>query len=260
MIEELKEEQASSYVLGALSPEESRAFEVLLLSDPELQQLVAEFRGVTDSLAAAVPRVRPSAELKQRIMARLDVRNRAIRSVDRPERPMDRDGFPFWLPWALAAFLAVMCIALLTQGQAARHLLTSKANQLRSELAASQAQIAELKSRDYLSQQRVALFRSLLESSPKAAAALIWDNDRQEGVLVVVNLAPLSPDRDYQLWVIDKQNNPIDAGVFPVDEEGQARVQFKPKARVPAADKFAVTVEDKGGKPKPEGKMVLLGS
>ncbi len=44
MIEERMEEQASLYVLGVLTPEETRVFEEALGRDAELQQFVATLR------------------------------------------------------------------------------------------------------------------------------------------------------------------------------------------------------------------------
>ncbi len=108
---------------------------------------------------------------------------------------------------------------------------------------------------------RIAMLGSLLEGSPKAIAVSLWDAERQDGVLVVQNLAPQPADKDYQLWVIDPQHGaPVDAGVFNVDEKGNVRFRFKPKASVKSADKFAVTLEKKGGVPAPQGRMVLAGS
>ena len=68
----------------------------------------------------------------------------------------------------------------------------------------------------------------------------------------------LPNDKDYQLWVID-QGVPVDAGVIFVKDQGKARLQFKPKSRIKTADKFAVTVEAKGGSPTPKGTMLLIG-
>ncbi len=38
-----------------------------------------------------------------------------------PERPPEVGGFPFWLPWVLAACLGAICIVLMTQGQGVGH-------------------------------------------------------------------------------------------------------------------------------------------
>jgi len=54
---------------------------------------------------------------------------------------------------------------------------------------------------------------------------------------------------------------PVSAGVFQVDDKGNVRVQFKAGKPIVTADKFAVTVEPKGGLPAPTlTNLVLLGS
>ena len=119
----------------------------------------------------------------------------------------------------------------------------------------------ELRARDRVAQVKIAMLGSLLEDSPKAIAVSVWDNEKQDGVLVVQNLTPLPADKDYQLWVVDPQQKlPVDAGVFSVDAKGTVRLHFKPKSNVTAATVFAVSLEKKGGVPVAEGKMVLAGN
>lgn len=96
------------------------------------------------------------------------------------------------------------------------------------------------------------------ESKP---ARVMWDADKQDGLLVVQNLAQQPADKDYRLWVIDPQHAaPVDAGVFTLEEKGNVHFRFKPKASVKSADKFAVTWEKMGGVSAPQGTMVLAGS
>ena len=55
---------APAYALGALSPEEARAFEAALAKSPELQREVAEYRELNAVLAAGQP-VHPPAALRE---------------------------------------------------------------------------------------------------------------------------------------------------------------------------------------------------
>ena len=93
-------------------------------------------------------------------------------------------------------------------------------------------------------------------------AVSVWDNDRQDGVFIVHSLKPPPANKDYQLWVIDpKYAVPVDAGVFHVDAQGSVRVDFRAKKPIVMADKFAVTIENKGGSDLPTTTaMVLVGS
>ena len=72
MIDERTEELAAAYVLGALDPEEIKQVERQLQSDAELQQLVAELRGVTELVGGTSPAVEPSVGLRARLQVELE--------------------------------------------------------------------------------------------------------------------------------------------------------------------------------------------
>ena len=100
----------------------------------------------------------------------------------------------------------------------------------------------------------------MLGNSPAALAVAVWDPTREEGVLAVSRLPALASEKDYQLWVIDNQYpSPVSGGVFVVDPAtGEARIVFRADKPVHSIAKFAVSLERKGGVPKPEGPIVLL--
>jgi anti-sigma-K factor RskA len=118
-----------------------------------------------------------------------------------------------------------------------------------------------LKDEHDIAQLKIATLASLAGNTPQAQAVAVWDPLKQEGVLQVEKLPALAADKDYQLWVIDPQYpNPVDGGVFQVDPAtGEARVAFHPDKPVRTAAKFAVSLERKGGVPKAEGPILLLG-
>ncbi|MDQ6631891.1 MAG: anti-sigma factor [Verrucomicrobiota bacterium] len=171
---------------------------------------------------------------------------------------------PNWLPWAMVAGLVILCSIFATKTGSLKdevNRLAALRDQQKNELTSLQSSLDELRTKDRVSQVRIAMLNSLLESSPKAVAFSVWDAEKQDGVLLVQNLAVLPTDKDYQLWVIDpKHPAPVSAGVFSVDEKGTVRFRFKPTSAVMSADKFAVTVEKKGGAAAPQGKMVLAGT
>ena len=112
MIDERREEQASLYVLGALPPEEQTAFETELNRNAELRQLVDALRVSRDALAGTVPLREPPMHLKQRILEK-------IAPPQKSPEPIARTGsfsiINIWVPWALAASLAVRCSVLFWQ-------------------------------------------------------------------------------------------------------------------------------------------------
>ena len=288
MIDERKEELASLYVLGALTSVELEAFEAELKNDGELRILVDALRKGADAVAVSVPAKTPASDLKNRLMARLDAQSKIVTMpASQPVAPAGSR----WLPWALAACLAVLVIyqqnqsfqaetagqqaqleALMLErqtlsGQATA--LTMKLERLDKLLQSSQstneiltAELKQIKESNRLANLRIAMLNTLLAESPKAIAVSVWDNQKQTGIFHVENLKPLPPGKDYQLWVIDPQyKTPVDAGVFQVDEKGNVRFEFKPRQPIAAANTFAVTEEPKGGRPTPTlDRMVLAGN
>ena len=113
-----------AYVLDALEPGERRAFEERLEQDAELQAEVARHREVVAGLADALPRIRPSAGLKKRVLeaARSAPRETAtLQAVDgnaHASTPTRRPASaPSPLPWfaAAAALVPAVGLGMLTQ-------------------------------------------------------------------------------------------------------------------------------------------------
>ena len=287
MIDEGLQEQAAAYALGALDDNETKAFEISLRVDPELRALVRELRSVTEALAGTAPALEPPAAVKARLLLEIEPRQPAA-SKSTPERPISAPasapvsapiGVPVsrpaanpWIPWAIAAALALVSLAFLWQSAGLRSQLAAQANRIneltasaelaRSETTDLRQAVAKLRESNRLASFRIALLDSLLAASPKTIAVSVWDNERQDGVFIVRNLKPLPSDKDYQLWIIDpKYPSPVDAGVFQVDDKGNVRRDFRAKLPIQAANQFAVTIEQKGGAAVPNTKaMVLAGS
>jgi anti-sigma-K factor RskA len=286
VIDEGMQEQAAAYALGALDENETMAFEVSLRVDPELRALVRELRSVTEALAGTVPALEPPAAVKARLLLEIEPPQPAApkRTPERPIStpasapvgapigvPVSRPANP-WIPWAIAAALALVSLAFLWQSAGLRSQLAAQANRIneltasaelaRSETSDLRRAVAKLRESNRLASFRIALLDSLLAASPKTIAVSVWDNERQDGVFIVRNLKPLPSDKDYQLWIIDpKYPSPVDAGVFQVDAKGNVRRDFRAKLPIQAANQFAVTIEQKGGAAVPNTKaMVLAGS
>lgn len=145
MIDERRETQASLYALGALPPGETREFEAALRSDPRLKALVAELLGAADAMVAGFPQVTPPPGLKSRVMAAVTARAVApaarakVVGLDTARTP----GWMVWLPYALAACFAVLCVVLISLGRNLRE----QALALREQLAERTAEADDLKSR-----------------------------------------------------------------------------------------------------------------
>lgn len=233
MIDERTEELAALYALDLLESDEMPAFEARLANEPELRALVDQLRASAAALAHSVPSRNLPPHLESRI-------RQAVRESGPPQaRSFVR---PSWVPWAIAAALTVACV-----------LLVQERGRLRRD-------VAKLESRDALARAQIATLSSKLASAPRATAVIIWDPEKQEGVLKAINVPANARDQDYQLWVVDPQyQQPVSAGVFGVDNSGVTKISFRPQARVKSVKAFAVSLERKGGVPKAEGPMVLAG-
>jgi anti-sigma-K factor RskA len=264
MIDERMQEQAALHVLGALTPAEAVEFKKAMQANPELKEFVARLSIATGALAGAVPLVEPPPQLRAKILARVAPPQKVVLL---PERKAVRFS---WLPWPLAAGLAVVCLILFTQdsqlkqqvgAQAAQiNELNRVAKSLQSATNDLQQAVVALQETNRLANLRIAMLNSLMTDAPKAVAVSLWDESKQEGVFVVQNLKGLPAGKDYQLWVLDNGTKPVDAGVFHVNADGSGRTDFKAKLPIKVAGKFAVTEEVKGGAASPTLKnLVLIG-
>lgn len=89
---------------------------------------------------------------------------------------------------------------------------------------------------------------------PSSMATVYWDTRTKDVYLFVNKMPHPADDKQYQLWAI-VDGVPVDAGVFTI-ENGLPVVTMK---NIPKAQAFAITLEKKGGSPKPEGQMYVLG-
>jgi anti-sigma-K factor RskA len=283
MIAERQEELAALGAVDLLSPAEQAEFDAAAAADPALAALLASFRSTAAELAHSAPPVVPPTLLKTRILASLSTQTapvsaRSSRGIVIP--------FTSWIGLAAAACFALTTAyfgqaflterasvaALRDQQTLAELALRGATNQLeaerligRRELAARDQRVTDLTrqlaAQGTLADYKIATLASLLGNSPQALAVAVWNPANQEGVLTVQKLPALAADKDYQLWVVDPQYPiPVDGGVFRVDPAtGEARLNFRPNLPVKTVAKFAVSLERKGGVPKAEGPMVLIG-
>jgi len=79
---------------------------------------------------------------------------------------------------------------------------------------------------------------------------VVWSNTLQKGYLRFTNMPVNDPATEqYQLWIIDPQRDdkPIDGGVFDISKSGEVIVPINAKLGVVNPQAFAVTIEKPGG-------------
>ena len=269
MITERHEELATLHAFDLLEGADRHAFEAELAANAELAAFAASLHDTTVHLALAAPQITPPAALKERILAAA-------------EAPAPAEVIPFALfrlvPWGLAAALALSTGWLLTHNLALRTAnATLQTERQLAEVAyqAAQNQLTErsllaekminqlgtqLRRSENLARLKVSALASLAGNSKEAQAIAVWDPDQQSGLLTFDKMPVITDAQDYQIWVVDPAYpNPVNGGVFRVDANGRATLAFKPDQPVLAAAAFAISLEKKGGVPKAEGPIVMLG-
>ncbi len=94
------------------------------------------------------------------------------------------------------------------------------------------------------------------ESSRATGYALVLDQSKV--LLVATNLPKLPADREYQLWLLRKDEPAIvSGGVFDSDDSSRAVVQFADDQLVSQLQAVTVTEEPSGGTLSPTGKKIL---
>jgi len=90
--------------------------------------------------------------------------------------------------------------------------------------------------------------------APASMAMVYWDSRSKDVYLMANNLPMPAAGKQYQLWAI-VDNKPVDAGMVDM---GKAHVMVKMK-NIPRAQLFAITLEQAGGSPTPQGPMYVMG-
>ena len=269
MIIERQEELAALSAIGLLEGPERVAFDAELAGNTELRALRDSLTATMSAVALTVPQIEPPAGLKSRVLA----------AVAGPA-PGKVFAFPLLslAPWALAAGLAVAAAWFASQNlNLRRENLTLRSERQLAELAyqMTQNQLAErsllaehmiadlgnqLRQSEDLTRLKVTALASLAGNTKEAQAIAVWNPAQQSGLLTIEQLPAIAATQDYQIWIVDPAYpNPVNGGVFTVDPAGKAILGFKPDQPVTQVAAFAISLERKGGVPKAEGPIVLLG-
>ena len=274
MITERQEELATLHALGLLEGAERAGFEKEIAGNAELQAYVASLVETSAKLALAPEQLDPPAALKARILAAATGASEV--------NPADAKiiSFPLirWLPLAAAAALAITALWLGSQNLKLRQENSGlRTERELAELAYESAQ-AQLKERSFVAESmindlgrqlreqqdlahlKVTALAALAGNTSEAKAIAVWDPGRETGLLTVEKLPAIADNQDYQIWVVDPAYPiPVDGGVFKPDADGKAVLTFKGDKPIKTVAAFAISLEKKGGVPKAEGPIVLLG-
>ena len=222
-----------AFALGALDDDEAAAVAEHLMDCAACRAELVAYESVADLLSLAVPHSEVSPALKNRLMARLRAAQTQQTAV--PPSPS---------PWQRVAGLI-------------QNFLTGPRWQPLLALAASLLLAAALVlwQRGNLSPPvQVELQRT--EAAPDASGVIEIVANGRDASLTVAGLPVLSPERQYQLWLV-KDDQRTSGAVFSVNDNGWARVDVAAERPFSEFTTFGVTIEPAGGSPGPTGERVL---
>ncbi|MEM1254882.1 MAG: anti-sigma factor [Cyanobacteria bacterium P01_H01_bin.21] len=234
------DELAADYVAGNLSAEEADEFARLLVKYPQLQTEVSHLEKTISLVLNELPFMQPPQQLREKVLTGAKIPVRSQRS------------YQAWILGAAAAGATVLSLAL----GLSNHRLRLANQQLQQDLLATMpAQQAQL-----ILQQPTTRFYDFTgtDNATDAFGSMIVDTDGLQAAISFENLAPLSTDQTYALWV-RHQGEYVPCGVFQTQPDGRvfATLSMPPVYQSrPWVQDVIVTVEPADLSTQPTGPIV----
>ena len=232
-----------AYAIECLEEDEKQTVANHLAVCKVCQEELRAYQSVVDNLPLAVPPHTPPDRVKQRLMERVQTAEARV-EAGRTEPPNASwwDSLTTFFrrvspAWGLASLVLVLALA------ASNLLLWQQVSDLRSAPPPA-LHVVNLDHTDV---------------APEASGMVVVSMDGEYGTLVVDHLIPLGANQQYQLWLI-KDGKRTSGGVFSVSEDGYGALVVDSPLPLVDYDGFGITVEPRGGSPRPTGPRVLGGS
>lgn len=259
------EELAALVAAGAATADEERELARVRAADAEADELAAEFEQAAALLAEGLPR----AEAPGRVLDGVRQRIAEDRGKGQVVSLAQRRGGPARIVAAIAV-AAAAALALLwwrERGEAER--LTERlaeidrlrtAAEARADRAA--AQLAEVENEQLRMSGMVEMVSApssklATVAKDKATMKVLVDPDRRRWLVLAFELPPLPPDKDYQLWFMPDEGNPLPAGLL---EPGPGAAQLT-RTDLPEGVNVtgaAISIEPAGGSKTPTMDQIIL--
>lgn len=234
------EPMLAGYALGALEMDESIQVEAHLDSCPNCQEVLAGYRSVGEGLLFALPPQAPPAALRARLL----------------KATLPASAKPAW--WARGRSYLVQVFT-----------LTAVLVLLVTNLSLLQRSNRLLETQEALAQQNQTYqtaFSLLTYPDSQVAVVnhenvygtLVYNPDDTLAVLTVRGLEALPAGQDYQVWLIEPDQDRISGGVFKsVGNEAYTSYVIQSPLALESFIGVGVTIEPEGGSPGPTGVRVL---
>ena len=254
-----------AYVLGIASDEEVRELELLSAQHPEVAAAIEAQQQLMEDFSSSYA-VAPPPGLKEQIWAELEkkdtgnaipfapVNNPAVTTGTGNNKDAG-NARPLYRP--LAAAVALLAISLIFN-----FIYWQQAKSTEQELAVLKTEqdkiIAGNRDMQQQMEQANRNMQMMLDPAMKPVhlagvgthtannAMLLWDSRTKEVFLSMKDLPKPPSGKQYQLWAI-VDGKPVDAGVYNMD----AKNPMQKMKVIPAAQMFAITLEQEGGSPTP---------
>lgn len=244
-------EDLALYALGALEGEERAALEKHLEECSGCRREVQQLLGDMALLALSTSGPTPPGRARQRLLEAVAREPRARPVSKRPA---------WWVPVPYFVMAALALAAVLFWRQTST--LRLRIAELEKQTSAQEAQLERAKEVLVTLIAPDAMHVTLVAApaKPQPQGKAIYLRRRGSLIFLASNLAPLPPQKAYELWLIPASGAPIPAGVFKPDAHGSATVVNPPLPAGVEAKTFAITVEPEAGSSVPTMPIVMLGA
>jgi anti-sigma-K factor RskA len=219
------------FALGTLDANEADMVKRHLETCAACRQELVSFESVVDALSLAAPSVDPSPQLRSQLLKR----------IEGPQAP-EMAAIPSWwqsVTGRIQAFLA---------GPRWQPAL------LLAAIAIVVGAVYFWQQNSQVQPEQYAL--TATDTAPGASGVIEVTAGGQDATLSVSGLPVLSPEEQYQLWlIVDGQR--ASGAVFSVAEDGTATVPIDSERPLSEFGAFGITIEPAGGSPGPTGQRVL---
>jgi hypothetical protein len=250
------------HAMQALTREESAMMRAHLEGCAECRVALAETEGDLALVAMSVDQHEVPAGARERFLNRIAEENSrkeetpqaSVASIERGRRR----AISAWIPWTLAAALAVCAVGLEMEARFQRQQVRMLAGLLDEQRKANAKahMVMDLLSSPHA--QHVMLTAWATHHEPMGRAVYMPSH----GALIMQasNLAPAPQGKMYELWIIPMQGAPMPAGMFKPDASGVASVVLPQIPWNVAAKGFGVTLENEQGAATPTMPILLSGA
>lgn len=252
MTTEHVDELIDLYALGALEPDEAARVDEHLAECARCRMQLDEAQRLTSLMALTPDQHDPPPELEAKVMRRIQDLQRA---EGRAPQPAPRQNFvQRWFGAASGGLRLVTALAIV-----AALLLGGRTWQLQRQVNEFRANAEALQPVAELLREPGTRLVALNDPNDPASVVgymLLRPNDR-EAFLTTAALAPLPPDKTYQLWLINN-NQPESAGIFQTDAQGVGRVRVEAARPLDQYQVVGISIEPQGGSRQPTTTPIVL--